>query len=138
MQGTVRYLHRGRVETLTDIDPTLTVLRYLREPRVPAVETLIFIGAVETALAQPPFGHRLVCLPEIVEQDLRARKRRERIADYRVRAMGLMPWNLSLKILEHLNQLFQNLLVPGFEPGQLPFIHRAQGVQHGLAHSGGQ
>jgi hypothetical protein len=34
------------------------VLRYLREQRVPAVDTLIFIGAVETALAKPAFGHR--------------------------------------------------------------------------------
>ena len=31
MQNEIRYFHRGRVETLADVDPTLTVLRYLRE-----------------------------------------------------------------------------------------------------------
>jgi hypothetical protein len=34
------------------------LLRYLRAGHVPAVDTLLFVGAVDTALAHPAFGHR--------------------------------------------------------------------------------
>ncbi|MGH0030768.1 MAG: hypothetical protein ACQGVC_13315 [Myxococcota bacterium] len=34
------------------------MLRYLREEHLPAVDALLFVGAVGTALARPVFGHR--------------------------------------------------------------------------------